>query len=83
MPHLLLLISLLLATQTSLATDPDKALERCVYLSDKIEHYTRLRRKGGSTARMASWRKSRTRYEEEFHAAGCRKFSRQLRRKNR
>ncbi|WP_439102769.1 hypothetical protein [Congregibacter sp.] len=76
-------MSLVLATQTPFAADPDKALQRCVYLSEKIEHYTRLRRKGGSNARMASWRKSRTRYEEEFQAAGCRKFSRQLRRKNR
>ncbi|WOJ98094.1 hypothetical protein R0137_05835 [Congregibacter brevis] len=60
-----------------------KALQRCVYIDDKIEHYTRLRRKGGSNAQMASWRKSRSRYEDEFRSARCRQFSHFLRRKNR
>ncbi|EAQ97356.2 hypothetical protein [Congregibacter litoralis] len=83
MPRLLLFMFLVLAMETLFAAKPDKALQRCIYLSEKIEHYTALRRKGGSSARMASWRKSRSRYEEEFHTAGCRKFSRQLRRKNR
>lgn len=63
------------------AANDGKALKRCVYLDDKIEHYTALRRKGGSNTQMASWRKSRTRYEEEFRSARCRQFSHSLRRK--
>ena len=65
------------------ATNNTKALQRCVYLDDKIDHYTQLRRRGGSNTQMASWRKSRSRYEEEFRSARCRQFSHFLRRKNR
>jgi len=65
------------------AANNSKAFQRCVYLDDKIEHYTQLRRKGGSNAQMASWRKSRSRYEDEFRSARCRQFSHFLRRKNR
>ena len=61
----------------------DKVFERCVYLNDKIEHYTQRRRTGGSNNQMASWRRSRDRYEDEFRQLRCKKFSAQLRRKKR
>ncbi|EED31365.1 hypothetical protein NOR53_2463 [gamma proteobacterium NOR5-3] len=78
-----ILLQLLLLVQPSMASRPAKALERCFYLSEKIEHYTQLRRRGGSAMQMASWRKSRSRYEDEFRTLRCSKFSHQLRRKNR
>lgn len=83
MLRILLFASMLLAAQVPLASPSNKALERCFYLQEKIEHYTQLRRRGGSHSQMASWRSSRSRYEEEFGALRCSKFSRQLRRKKR
>jgi hypothetical protein len=82
MLRILLFIVMTLA-MPSVASRPAKALERCFYLSEKIEHYTQLRRGGGSPTQMASWRKSRSRYEDEFRTLRCSKFSHQLRRKNR
>ncbi|MFT4767885.1 MAG: hypothetical protein ACI8RN_001015 [Glaciecola sp.] len=83
MLRMLFFVSLLLVGQGSVASKPSQVFERCVYLSNKIEHYTQLRRRGGSYTRMESWRKSRSRYEEEFHVLRCRKFSHQLRRRKR
>lgn len=79
----LFLVLLLLVMPASAASKVSKALERCFYIHQKIEHYTQLRRGGGSNAQMSSWRKSRSRYEEEFRALRCSKFSHQLRRKKR
>jgi hypothetical protein len=78
---LLLLLSLLLAFDLQAAPPPDKTLERCRYLSAKIEHYTRLRRAGGNANRMESWRKSRARYEAEFRDLRCYKYRARLLRK--
>lgn len=59
------------------------ALKRCVYLREKIEQYTRMRRRGGSNTQMLSWRRSRDRYQDEYRGLRCSKFSSQLWRKKR
>ncbi|WOJ95191.1 hypothetical protein R0135_08455 [Congregibacter variabilis] len=78
-----LILVLLGMPPVSAASKNSKTLERCFYLQEKIERYTHLRRGGGSHTQMASWRKSRSRYEDEFRALRCSKFSHQLRRKKR
>jgi hypothetical protein len=72
------LLALLLAFDLQAAPPPDKTLERCRYLSAKIEHYTRLRRAGGSANRMESWRRSRARYEAEYRELRCYKYPARL-----
>jgi len=79
----LLLVWILFVVEASAASKPNKALERCFFLKGKIEHYSQLRRGGGSHIQMASWQKSRSRYEEEFRTLRCTQFSSQLRRKKR
>lgn len=66
-------------SQTEKFARIDKKLERCVYLSKKLERYTRLRRAGGSAVRMESWRRTRERYASEFRELRCHRFGRALR----
>jgi hypothetical protein len=79
----LFFVLVLLVMPASASLKTSKVLERCFYVQGKIEHYTQLRRGGGSNTQMASWRKSRSRYEDEFRSLRCSKFSHQLRRKKR
>jgi hypothetical protein len=61
-----------------LATASNSKLERCRYLHHRIEHFTRLRRSGGSGAQMERWRRSRQRLEEEYRRKRCYRFGRKL-----
>jgi hypothetical protein len=72
------LLSLLLALDATAARPPDKTLERCRFLTGKIEHYTQLRRGGGTASRMESWRRTRARYEEEYKQLRCYKYRARL-----
>lgn len=60
------------------AAASDSKLERCRYLHRRIEHFTRLRRSGGSSAQMERWRRSRQRFEEEYRRKRCYRFGRKL-----
>lgn len=62
----------------ALATASDEQLQRCRYLHRRIEHFTRLRRSGGSGAQMERWRRSRQRFEEEYRRKRCFRFGRKL-----
>lgn len=57
----------------------DPKLERCRFLHARVEHYTRLRRGGGSSVRMERWRQARKRYEKEFRDLRCYRYGRRLR----
>ena len=57
----------------------DERLERCQYLHSRIDHYTKLRRGGGSAQTMENWRKV---YEEEFRELRCYKYGKKLRESN-
>jgi hypothetical protein len=54
-------------------------LDSCKRWHERIEHYTRLRRGGGSAVQMERWRRARDGYEEKFLAARCHRWGRQLR----
>jgi hypothetical protein len=59
--------------------DPDASLERCRYLHERIEHYTRLRRGGGNAAQMERWRTARQKYEREYRTRRCHRYGSRLR----
>lgn len=48
------------------------AEKKCLQYQKKIDHYQRLRRHGGSGAKMESWRKSRQKYKDLWRSANCR-----------
>ena len=53
-------------------------LAQCQALKDRIDHYTQLRRAGGSAARMDRWKRARRAKEEEFDRHRCRRYRRDL-----
>ena len=61
------------------ATAQTASLEKCRSLQERIERYTRLRRKGGSASQMDSWKRQLRKSEEQFREYGCREFGRELR----
>jgi len=63
----------------TLALQPMADLDSCKRWHERIEHYTRLRRGGGSAVQMERWRRARDGYEEKFLAARCHRWGRQLR----
>ena len=71
--------ALLLAAATPPAGARDASLEQCQALKDRIERYTALRRKGGSTSKMEGWRKQLRSAEEKFREKGCHAYRRELR----
>lgn len=64
-----------LSFPTGASADP-MSLEACKRLRSQIENYDDLRRKGGSSAQMESWKKSRKRLEEKFRAGECKRHGR-------
>ena len=58
--------------------DPGASLERCRYLHERIEHYTRLRRAGGNAVQMERWRTARQRYEREYRERRCHRYGSRL-----
>ena len=55
------------------------SLEKCVSLERKIQHYTDLRRKGGSANKFDEWKRQRALAEDEFRAGDCHKWRDELR----
>ena len=54
------------------------SLSQCQQIKKQIDYYTDKRREGGSSSAMKSWRKSRTKYEDQFSDLRCRKWRSQL-----
>ena len=60
------------------AGDEPEQLARCQSYKDKIEKYTELRRRGGGSGQMDSWRRQRNEYNDRFSAEKCKRFRRRL-----
>ncbi|MEW7976179.1 MAG: hypothetical protein AB2814_01605 [Candidatus Sedimenticola endophacoides] len=61
------------------ATAKQGTLEQCQKVQDKIDHYTRLRRAGGSAKKMERLKQRRDAYRERFSERDCRRWRKQLR----
>ncbi len=51
----------------------DRSLDDCRKIQQKIEHYTELRRGGGSIAQMESWKRKRQEYKDRFRQGNCKR----------
>ncbi len=71
---LALAISVLIFTNSTSAQTMTKS--RCESLRDEIEHYSSLRRKGGSASQMERWKQERKKLEEKYKEGGCKKYGR-------
>jgi hypothetical protein len=45
--------------------------EQCRRLEERIEHYTELRRGGGSGSKMAAWKRARSEAEAAYRGYNC------------
>lgn len=71
--------ALLLALAVPLpATAQTVSLEKCQALKDRIDNYSRLRRKGGSASQMDGWKRRLRRAEAQFREYECRDYGREL-----
>ena len=70
---------LLIAATTLPASAQTVSLAQCKALHDRIDHYTVLRRKGGSASAMAGWKKQLRRYEADFRRFDCLHYGSELR----
>lgn len=61
-----------------LAVAQSGSVQECQRLQDRIDKYTRLRRKGGSASQMDTWKRERTRAEEAFRQLDCHWYAGQL-----
>jgi hypothetical protein len=62
-----------LTTQQSIAKGQG-TLSQCQNTKDKIEHYTNLRRSGGSARIMEAWKRKRDHYKDLFSEQNCNKW---------
>lgn len=53
-------------------------LEECQSMKDRVDHYTVLRRKGGSAGKMEGWKKQLRKAEAKFREEGCHRYLRKL-----
>ena len=53
-------------------------LTDCQRVKNDIDHYTRLRQRGGPAADMEEWKRARRTAEERFRQGRCRKYRKQL-----
>ena len=79
MKRQLLIFSLLLFTFClPVANAKQGTLKQCQKVHDKIEHYTRLRRAGGSAKKMERLKQRRQEYQERFSDYNCRRWRNRL-----
>jgi len=50
----------------------EPTLAQCQMLKDQIDHYTELRKKGGSAGVMEQWKQQREKLKEKFRDMECR-----------
>lgn len=74
-----LCILTLAAVFSPIATSQNLPLERCKYLQERIDYYTKLRKRGGAASQMESWKQTRRKYENEFRDGDCYKYATSLR----
>ena len=56
---------------TSETYSQEVSLKTCQGIKDRIDHYTDLRRRGGSARKMEVWKQKRKDYEEKFSDNDC------------
>ncbi|MGD2119286.1 MAG: hypothetical protein PVG66_13060 [Chromatiales bacterium] len=50
------------------------SLASCQKIKDRIDHYTRLRRAGGTSKTMERWKQSRDKYKRKYSDVHCSKW---------
>ena len=60
------------------ASDNQDAIKACQKIKDKIEHYTRLKRNGGSASQMAYLHKNRNHYRALRTEKHCSRYRNKL-----
>ncbi len=68
---------LLLAISAHTAAQ-DVELWQCQQWQDKIDHYSYLRKKGGTARQMESWKQARKPYKDKFQDNKCLKYGKKL-----
>lgn len=68
-----IILGALLTFQTTAIQASDSSPDACARLKEKIERYQRLRRSGGSSKQMESWKRSLRKAEAKFRENRCRK----------
>jgi hypothetical protein len=64
---------------SSYANANDAALiKKCRYYNNKIEHYTNLKRSGGSASQMNHWQKLRNEYKDKYSDNNCKSVRNKL-----
>jgi hypothetical protein len=71
-----LLLALLITSPVAAQT---AKLAKCQTVNDRIERYTGLRRKGGSTSQMQQWKEQLRANEDQFYRMDCKNYRRKLR----
>ena len=54
----------------------EQSRDDCSKIQQKIDHYTELRRGGGSVAQMESWKRKRQEYKDRFRRGNCKRYGR-------
>ncbi|WP_186436382.1 hypothetical protein [Cobetia crustatorum] len=66
----ILSLSLLLSGQ-AMAGDREAQVARCQVIKNKIQHYTAMRRGGGSSSEMRGWQSRRNDYKQKYRDQNC------------
>jgi len=61
-------------SQASTKQSDIQNIEKCKKINEKIEHYTNLRRAGGTAKQMNGWLKKRNQYREKYSNHKCSKL---------
>ncbi len=66
------------STLSATPKSESSALAQCQYYKNWINHYTGLRKKGGSARQMEYWKQKRDPYEDSFQSENCKRFGKKL-----
>jgi hypothetical protein len=72
-----MLIALFVGLAPAAAGTP-ASLSKCQGIKNKIDHYTDLRRGGGSARRMSNWKQRRDHYQDQFSEHNCKRWRNRL-----
>jgi hypothetical protein len=73
-----ILFVLVFALTETVEARPQKSIEQCRQLNHKIEKLTQLRRQGGSSADMNSWKRQRRDLEKDYRDSRCKAWGYRL-----
>jgi cell division protein FtsB len=65
------LLAVLLISQANLVYPKQGTIKQCRKVEKKIEHYTKLRRSGGSASQMDAWHRRRAKQKEKWSKLNC------------